>query len=72
MNWENQLPGPSPGSSFLKWNFLGPKKVELFLYTSSLVACPFQMQYSLKSWHHFQEYLLVYFDHKSLEADLQV
>ena len=46
MNWYNQLLGSSPGSSSLKW----AKKVELLLHASSLVAWPFQTQYSSKLW----------------------
>ena len=44
------------------------KKVELFLHFSSLVAWPFQTEYSSKSWHL---YLVLFFDHKSLEAVIQ-
>ena len=58
--------------SSLEWIFLEQKKVELFWYISSLVAWPFQTQYSSKSWHFLQEYLVVFFNHKSLVEAMQV
>ena len=52
-------------------NCFRAKKVELFLHFSSLVAWPFQTEYSSKSRHLLQEYLVLFLDHKSLEAVIQ-
>ena len=62
-----------PTSRLISWfiipsmNCFKTKKAEPFLDSSSLVACPFQTQYSSKSWLLLQEYLVVcfnIFDHK--------
>ena len=76
-NWDTnelrqRLPSSSLGSSSLEWIVVEPKKVELFLHSSSLAAWPFQKQYSSKLWHLLQKYVEVFFDHKSLVAAIQV
>ena len=55
MNWDNQLPGSSCGSYHPLYELFRAKKVEHFLHTFTLVAWPFQMQYSSKSWHILQD-----------------
>ena len=79
MNWDNQLPGSSCGSYHPLYELFRAKKVEHFLHTFTLVAWPFQMQYSSKSWHILQDmtyfgifFLVVFFDHKSLLVAIQV
>ena len=64
-SWNNKLPGSSPGSSSLKWIVFRTKKVGL-LNSSLVVVWLFQLQYSLKLWDLFWEYLVTFLDHKSL------
>ena len=70
--WDtNELRQPtsslSPASYLLNELFYSQKSWIIFTYLFL-----FETEYSSKSWHLLQEYLVVFFDYKSLVAAIQL